>query len=148
MTADRRATASLFWAAADEWRPDWVELPAGAIAPGSDGVVTVGALAASELGAPIAVTTGTSPEYLVATSARLKYAALAAASGSEREGARTTARYAVAPSPIAARLPHLERRSVAAFPVAAEAVVALSLALDPARGAETVREWAGDHVWN
>ncbi|MGI8754403.1 MAG: hypothetical protein ACR2MB_00795 [Acidimicrobiales bacterium] len=32
--------------------------------------------------------------------------------------------------------------------VASRAIVALSLAIDPARGAETVRSWDGDHVWN
>jgi hypothetical protein len=34
------------------------------------------------------------------------------------------------------------------IPVTSEAIVALSLAIDPARGAETVRAWEGDHVWH
>ena len=53
--------------------------------------------------------------------------------------------FLIDPASIAERI---TPRTKAIIPVAAEAVVALSLALDPARGAETVREWAGDHVWN
>lgn len=147
MTADRRATSALFWAAADEWRPRWVDLPVEGIVSGSEGVVAVGALAAAQLGAPVAVTASTAPEYLVADSAMLKYALLAAQSRSASDMGGQTARYAVAPAPIAARLLQPGSLSVLAVPVASAAVVALSLALDPGRGAETVRAWGGEHVW-
>jgi hypothetical protein len=144
LTSDHRATAALFWAAAAEWRPEWIELPLIAVPPGSD-AAAVGALAAAQLGAPIAVTAETPPEYLLASSAALKYATMAA-QALGREG--QMGRYAIAPSPLAVSLAHPARLSVRMIPVTSEAIVALSLAIDPARGAETVRAWEGDHVWH
>lgn len=145
LTVDHRATRDLFWAAADEWRPDWVELPLSAVSPDST-AVAVGGLAAARLGAPVAVTSGTSAEILVASPSLLRYAALAASSNPS-DG--PTARFAVAPAPIATTLLHPAAPTVEGVRVAAEAVVALSLAIDPARGAETVRSWDGTpHVWS
>jgi hypothetical protein len=145
VTSDHRATADLFWAAADEWRPKWVELPVTAVPPGSE-AAAVGALAAAQLGAPIAVTADTAIEILLPSAASLKYASLAAKTN---PAGAPTARIAVAPSPIANVLLHPRRLAVHMIPVAAEAIVALSLAIDPARGAETVRAWeGGPHVWN
>lgn len=143
LTSDHRATTALFWAAAAEWRPEWIELPLIAVPPGSD-AAAVGALSAAQLGAPIAVTAETPPEYLLASSAALKYATMAA-QALGRDG--PMGRYAVAPSSLAVGLRHPARLSVRMIPVASEAIVALSLAIDPARGAETVRAWEGDHVW-
>lgn len=148
VTADKRATPALFWTAADEWRPDWVELPVSATPPGTKDVAAVGALAAARLGAPVAVTAGTPPEYLVASGAQLKYAQLAARTDAGIEDGTSRARYAIAPAPNAVHLLSSERVDIGAFPVASEAVVALSIALDSSRGAETVREWRGVHVWN
>lgn len=143
LTADHRATADLFWAAAEEWRPDWVEVPASAVRPDRD-AVAVGGLAAAEIGAPIAVTAETALECLVPSRASLKYVALAAKTA-PAEG--FTARVTVAPAPIANALRHPAELSVSEVPIASEAIIALSLAIDPARGAETVRSWEGAHVW-
>ncbi len=145
LTADRRATTALFWAAADEWRPDWVELPIDALPPSSD-AVAVGAVAAARVGAPAAVTSETVPEYLVASRSLLQYAEM---SGATRGGGDLgrIGRFAVAPSPIATRF-HNNEDDVEGQPIAAEAIVALTLAIDPARGAETVRSWEGHHVWD
>lgn len=144
LTSDHRATAALFWAAAAEWRPEWIDLPVTAVPSGSD-AVAVGALAASQLGAPIAVTAETPPEYLLASSAALTYATMTART---LGGDGPMGRYAVAPAPLAISLEHPARLSVQNIPITSEAIVALSLAVDPARGAETVRAWDGDHVWH
>ena len=144
LTSDHRATSELFWAAAAEWRPDWVELPIGSLPPGFD-AVAVGALAASKLGAPVAVSGDAKPEYLVSSDAALRYAAL---STKTRSSTETMARYSVAPAAIAIEQHDPAGETVNDVVVAASAIVALSLAIDPARGAETVRSWQGDHVWN
>jgi hypothetical protein len=143
LTRDRRATAALFWAAADEWRPEWIDLPIDALPPGSD-TVAVGAVAAARLGAPAAITTETVPEYLVATNAIIQYARLSARS----DLGGPIGRYAVAPAPVATRISNGTGADVGGQAVANEAIVALSLAIDAARGAETVRSWEGPHVWN
>lgn len=145
LTADRRATTALFWAAADEWRPQWVELPVGALPPNSD-AVAVGAVAAARLGAPAAVTSETVPEYLVASRSLLQYAEMSTASHGGGNLGRV-GRFAVAPSPITTRF-HNNKVEIEGQTIADEAVVALTLAIDPARGAETVRSWEGHHVWN
>ncbi len=144
LTSDHRATSELFWAAAAEWRPDWVELPLGSLPPGFD-AVAVGALAAFKLGAPVAVSVDAKPEYLVSSDAALRYAALSMKTRSPTEPA---ARYSVAPAAIAIEQRDPTGETVNDVFVASSAIVALSLAIDPARGAETVRSWEGDHVWN
>ena len=144
LTSDHRATSELFWAAAAEWRPDWVELPIGSLPPGFD-AVAVGALAASKLGAPVAVSVDAKPKYLVSSDTALRYAALSTKTGSST---KPVARYSVAPAAIAIELRDPAGETVNDVFVASSAIVALSLAIDPARGAETVRSWDGDHVWN
>ncbi|MGI8754399.1 MAG: hypothetical protein ACR2MB_00775 [Acidimicrobiales bacterium] len=144
LTSDHRATSELFWAAAAEWRPDWVELPIGALPPGFD-AVAVGALAASKLGAPVAVSVDAKPEYLVSSDAALRYAALSTKTHSSTE---PLAQYSVAPAAIAIEQRDPAGETVNDVFVASSAIVALSLAIDPAWGAETVRSWEGDHVWN
>lgn len=146
LTTDRRATTALFWAAADEWRPEWVELPVDALPPRSD-ALAVGAVAAARLGAPAAVTSETAPEYLVASGALLEYAQLSIATRGAG-GFGRIGRFAVAPSPIATRFHDHNDDEVEGQSIAHEAIVALTLAVDPARGAETVRSWEGRHVWN
>jgi len=143
LTSDHRATSELFWAAATEWRPDWSELPIGSLPP-SVHAVAVGALAASKLGAPVAVTADAKPEYLVSSDAALRYAALATKTRSSTE---PVARYCVAPAAIAIEQRDPDGETVNGVFIASSAIVALSLAIDPARGAETVRSWEGDHVW-
>lgn len=145
LTSDRRATADLFWAAADEWRPEWIELPVDALPPSSD-AVAVGAVAAARLGAPAAVTSQTAPEYLVASRSLIQYAEMALRAHGGDSPVRI-GRFAVAPSPIATRLHDDHEGEVEGHAIADEAIVALTLAVDPARGAETVRSWQGHHVW-
>lgn len=144
LTSDHRATSELFWASAAEWRPDWVELPIGSLPPGFD-AVAVGPLAASKLGAPVAVSVDTKAEYLVSSDAALRYAALSTKS---RPSTDLVARYSVAPAAIAIEHRDPSGETINEVFVASSAIVALSLAIDPARGAETVRSWEGDHVWN
>jgi hypothetical protein len=145
LTSDRRATAELFWEAAAEWRPTWVEVPVLSLPPSTE-AVAVGGLAAALLGAPVAVTDATAPEYLFASTAVISYAAMSASSHSGDPG--LIARCAVAPAPITTKLISHPTPEINTVPVAAEALVALSLAIDPARGAETIRSWEGDHVWS
>lgn len=146
LTADRRATTALFWAAADEWRPEWVEIPIDALPPNSE-AVAVGAVAAARLGAPAAVTSETVPEYLVASRSVLQYAEMSAAT---RRGGNLgrIGRFAVAPSPITTRFRNNHKGEVEGQTIAYDSIVALTLAIDSARGAETVRSWEGHHVWN
>ncbi len=121
-----------------------MELPIGALPPGFD-AVAVGALAASKLGAPVAVSADAKPEYLMSSDAALRYAALSTKTRSPTE---PVARYSVAPAAIAIEQRDPAGETVNDVFVAAGAIVALSLAIDSARGAETVRSWEGDHVWN
>lgn len=145
MTSDHRATRELFWAAVEEWRPEWVELPASAVPPSSE-AVAVGGLAAAKLGAPVAVTADTTAEFLLPSASSLKYAEIVARTSPIPE---VTVRVSTAPAPIVNVLMHPDRLSVNTIPITAEAVVALSMAIDPARGAETVRSWEGEaHVWS
>ena len=146
LTTDRRATAALFWAAADEWRPEWIELAVDALPRNSD-AVAVGAVAAARLGAPAAVTSETVPEYLVASRSLLQYAEMSSATRGGVNLGRI-GRFAVAPSPIATRFHNDNKDEVEGQTIASDAIVALSLAIDPARGAETVRSWEGHHLWN
>ncbi|MCB0963636.1 MAG: hypothetical protein KDA98_10105 [Acidimicrobiales bacterium] len=146
LTTDRRATSALFWAAADEWRPEWVEVPVDALPPNAD-AVAVGAVAAARLGAPAAVTSETVPEYLVASLSLIQYAEMSAPADSGG-GPGRIGRFAVAPSPIATRFHDPSGDQVGGQAIACDAVVALTLAIDPARGAETVRSWEGRHVWS
>ncbi|MEO6988595.1 MAG: hypothetical protein ABI239_08095 [Aquihabitans sp.] len=112
-----------------------MELPIGSLPPGFD-AVAVGALAASKLGAPVAVSGDSKPEYLVSSDAALRYAAL---SMKTRSSTEPTARFSVAPAAIAIEQHDQAGETVNDVVVAASAIVALSLAIDPARGAETVR---------
>jgi len=139
LTRDHRAVPELFWAIAEVWRPDWIEVPASVVTS----AVVVGALAAAKLGAPIATSPGALGEFLVTDSAQLK---LIAIKGDHAVGRSKRVRIATAPSPFATT--QTSSATVAGHPVAHEVIVALTLATDPARGAETVRTWAGDtHVW-
>jgi len=139
LTRDHRAVPELFWAIADEWRPDWIEVPASVVTS----AVAVGGLAAAKLGAPIATGHDERGEFLVADSAQLKLIAL---KGQRVVGRPTRVLIAVAPAPIATTETSSVR--VAGHPLAHEVVVALTLATDPNRGAEIVRAWNGDtHVW-
>lgn len=158
MTNDHRATSDLFWAAAAEWRPEWVDLPIGSF-PREIPAVAVGVRAAARDGAPVVVTAEAPVEILVRSQADLTYAQMVAAHGSRNlsfedtmsgRGVpdQTVGRVAVAPSPVVVELANTGTVWLGGTPAdAAEAVVALALATDPARGAETVRAWEGDHVW-
>jgi hypothetical protein len=106
-----------------------------------DEAVAVGAEAAAALGAPVAVVAGAPKNVLVATETDLKLTVLRG----QQAGKTTGVRVAVAPSPVALGDP--TDQAVARRPVAAEAIVALTLAVDSGRGAETVRAWEGEHVW-
>lgn len=46
LTRDHRSVPELFWAIADVWRPDWIEVPASVVTSN----VAVGAVAAAKLG--------------------------------------------------------------------------------------------------
>lgn len=148
LTSDLRATPSLFWAAADEWRPKWIRLPLDFWQPGLGTpvpeVVAVGAVAASRIGAPSAVTSSTVSEFLVGSPTILRYAEVT--NEIHGSGGEPVGRFAVAPAPIAVTITH-DRGDVDGYPIANEAIVALTLAIDAARGAETVRSWEGSHVW-
>lgn len=148
LTSDLRATPALFWAAAEEWRPKWIRLPLKCWQPGlgplDTEVVAVGAVAASRIGAPAAVTASTVPEFLVGSATILRYAEV----NNEIHPAvgEPVGRFAVAPAPIAVTSTH-HHGDVDGHPIANEAIVALTLAIDAARGAETVQSWEGSHVW-
>lgn len=145
LTADHRATAGLFWSAAAEWRPSWTRLPLDALPPDT-ARVTVGAHTASRLGAPIILSEDAEPEFLVTSQAALTYASMAANSRSDGHSDQTGL-FALSPAAIIVEAINPDAPIVQGAPIAAEAIVALSLAIDPARGAETVRNWQGDHVW-
>lgn len=145
LTTDHRATAALFWSAASEWRPSWTELPLTAL-PDNAPVVAVGAHAASLYGAPVAVLTGSKPEFLVGSQTVLDYAAFVV-DGERTDGDTVTGRFAVAPAKVVFDQIDQDALRVDDTPVASAAIVALSLAVDPGRGAETVRLWQGNHVW-
>lgn len=141
LTADHRAAKpGLFWATAESWRPAWVDL---AVAPEpSEALVAVGGRAAAAAGAPIAAAGG--PVELLASDQRtLRQLARRHQGG---PGEPVAARVAVAPSVVFGwnSGPGNVEGHLAAAPV----VIALSLAGDPARGAEVVEEWElDDRPW-
>ena len=146
LTADRRATSALFWAAAQEWRPTWTDLPIDSL-PLITKCVAVGAVAASAVGAPALVTSTTIPEFLVDNHAIIELSELSAITSKHGQSG-PIGRFAVAPAPVATQLANKSQDRIEGYAIAADATVALVLATDPARGAETVRSWQGDHVWN
>lgn len=138
LTENRRATRDLFWAAAREWRPTWVDTDVEGLGNAS---VAVGNAVAATRGAPVLSSANDPPELLVASEADLQVAALRPKSADTIVG-----RAAVAPSPVALRLDR-DREGAAGPQPAESVVVALVLATDPGRGAEIVEGWDGDHVW-
>ena len=142
LTRDHHAVVpGLFWAAAGSW-----DAPAVGIAAkpthSIDGVVLVGSLAASGLGAP-AVITEEYPMELLATDERAmrrvirEYGTAPIASAPARVALAPT-RFAATPGDV----------NIGEIEVAHPIVVALGLATDPARGTEIVRNWERpDRVW-
>lgn len=141
LTADHRAAKpGLFWAAADSWRPAWVDL--ASVPERSDGLVAVGGRAAAVIGAPIATAGG--PVELMASDQRAMRQLVRRHQGGP--GEPVAARVAVAPS--AAFGSNAGPSDVDGHLVAMPVVIALSLAGDPARGAEVVEEWElDDRPW-
>lgn len=145
LTADHRATAELFWTAAVEWRPEWINLPLVAF-PRDIPTVAVGTHTASLYGAPIIVTADPRPEFLVGSHAALDYASMAA-SNLNRDRDVPTGRFAISSAAVSIDQIAPVAPLIDGVPAAPEAIGALSLAIDPGRGAETVRGWEGNQVW-
>lgn len=138
LTRDRRAAVpALFWAVTEAWAPAWQ--PLTAVPRPAPGLVAVGTRAASALGAPVVVSRGYPVELLAEDASVLRRLAR---SGSGETGKRDNpARVALSPS--RAVFAEGQSPSVVAngHPVAPVAVVAASIAADPARGAEIVEQW-------
>lgn len=126
LTADRRATAALFWVAATEWRPQWEE----AVLPREIPWTEVGVQVAASLGAPVAVGPASERRVLI----REETLPIMTSSHVVEDKVLI----AVAPSPVVV---HDDQ-------IASTALVALTLATDPGRGTEIVENWDGDHVWH
>ena len=141
VTRDHRAVVpELFWALAQSWKPQWVGLqqqPAGL----DISVVAVGSRAAAALGGPISVTADYPLELVIPDQATGR---VLRRQFGDAPAATAPARYTVAPW---AAVQHPAAK-VDEIPVAATVIVALSLANDPARGAEIVEAWNCDErVW-
>jgi hypothetical protein len=146
LTRDRRAPVpDLFWAVADAWRPAWVGLAEAPVSDASGHIVAVGCRAAAQLGAPIALTVDYPVELLAADQDTAAAAIRRVGGVVPLETAPT--RLAVGPSHVAA-VPAEAAGAVDGVPVAGVVVVGLTLAGDPARGAEILEGWdAPGRVW-
>jgi len=145
LTRDRRAAVpALFWAVTEAWAPAWQ--PLNAVPRPAPGLVAVGTRAASALGAPVVASRGYPVELLVEDTSVLRRLTRSTAVATSKRDA--PARVALAPS--RAVFVSDERPSVVVkgHPVAPVAVVAASIAADPARGAEIVEHWElTDRAW-
>lgn len=145
LTRDRRAAVpALFWAVTDSWAPAWQ--PLSAVPRPATGLVAVGTRAASALGAPVVASRGYPVELLAEDSSVLRSLTR---SGSGETGNRTAvARVALAPSRAVFVMGEHPSVLVKSHAVAPVAVVAASIARDPARGAEIVEQWElTDRAW-
>ena len=164
----------LFWALADRWRPQFVDL-GGELNPGLQGTsgavelgvfgeadlpgwALTGSVAAAAFGAPVVVSSATPPSFYVPDETTLRRALrrFGAADGEHRS-------CSVAVSPAAAACsPRIERQSGGRSGVGISApgfdhflftrplFIALELANDPARGHEILEGWTpgvGTRVW-
>lgn len=143
LTADRvAAVPGLFSRAVANWHPTWTSL-AGVPAP-TVGVHATGTLAAARLGAPVVAQSGAPVELVADTPAA--YRAAVRSVPADLAGP-TAARITLAPSPLA-DLPKPDAIDVAGHPIAPTAIIALTIALDRARGAEILDDWEHDgRVW-
>ncbi len=145
LTRDRRAAVpALFWAVTDAWEPAWQ--PLSAVPSPAQGLVAVGTRAASALGAPVVASRGYPIELLADDTPLLRRLTR---SGSAKISKRDApARVALAPSRAVFAGELSPSVVVKGHPVAPVAVVAASIAADPARGAEIVEQWElTDRAW-
>jgi hypothetical protein len=145
LTRDRRAAVpALFWAVTEAWAPAWQ--PLNAVPRPAPGLVAVGTRAASALGAPLVASRGYPVELLAADSSVLRRLTRSASVATSKRVA--PARVALAPSRavfVSEERPSVEVKGHQVAPVA---VVAVSIAADPARGAEIVEHWElADRAW-
>lgn len=145
LTRDRRAAVpALFWAATDAWTPVWQ--PLNAIPRPDRGLVAVGTRAASALGAPVVASRGYPVELLADDTSLLRR--LTRPARGESSERNVPARVALAPTKAIYAIDQPSAVLVKGHPVAPVAVVAASIASDPARGAEIVEQWElTDRAW-
>jgi hypothetical protein len=145
VTRDRRAAVpALFWAVTDAWAPVWQ--PLNAVPRPAPGLVAVGTRAASALGAPVVASRGYPVELLAEDASVLRR--LARSASGETSNRHAPARVALAPSRAVFVIDERPSVDVKGHPVAPVAVVAASIAADPARGAEIVEQWKlTDRAW-
>lgn len=145
LTRDRRAAVpALFWAVTDAWAPVWQ--PLNAVPRPAPGLVAVGTRAASALGAPVVASRGYPIELLADETSMLRRLTRSASGGTGKRVA--AARVALSPSRAVFAENHSPSVLVKGHPVAPVAVVAASIAADPARGAEIVEQWElTDRAW-
>jgi len=144
MTRDLRAAVpSLFWAVTSSWAPEWQ--PLSSVPEPSPGLVAAGTRAALALGAPVTVPKGYPIELLAADASTLRRTLRGAPTSIGRAG--PSALITLTPSRLAFDESD-SGASVDGHRVAPVAVVAASIAHDPARGAEIVEQWnMPDRAW-
>jgi len=145
LTRDRRAAVpALFWAVTDSWAPEWQSL--NAVPRPAPGLVAVGTRAASALGAPVVASRGYPVELIAVDTTLLRR--LNRSASVETGNRNAAARVALAPSRAVFAGELTPSVVVKGHPVAPVAVVAASIASDPARGAEIVEQWElTDRAW-
>lgn len=145
LTRDRRAAVpALFWAVTDAWAPVW--RPLSAVPRPAPGLVAVGTRAASALGAPVVASRGYPVELLAGDASVLRRVTRSPSVETSKRNA--PARVALAPSQAVSVMDERPSTVVKGHPVAPIAVVAASIAADPARGAEIVEQWElTDRAW-
>lgn len=145
LTRDRRAAVpALFWAVTDTWAPAWQQL--NDVPRPAPGLVAVGTHAASALGAPVVASRGYPVELLASDTSMLRRLTRSASVATSTRHA--PARVALAPSRAVFVVDECPPVVVKGYPVAPVAVVAASIAADPARGAEIVEQWElTDRAW-
>lgn len=145
LTRDRRAAVpALFWAVTDTWAPAWQQL--NAVPRPAPGLVAVGTRAASALGAPVLASRGYPVELLAADASVLRR--LTRSASGETGNRNAAARVALTPSRAVFVIDERSSVVVKGHPVGPVAVVAASIARDPARGAEIVEQWElTDRAW-
>ncbi len=145
LTRDRRAAVpGLFWATTEAWAPMWQ--PLNVVPRPAEGLVAVGTRAASALGAPVVASRGYPVEFLAADPSVLRR--LTRSGWAEPGNRNGPARVALAPSLAVFAGGPSPSVVVKGHPVAPVAVVAASIAADPARGAEVVEQWElTDRAW-
>jgi len=144
LTRDRRAAVpGLFWAVADAWAPVWE--PLTALPEPGPGLVAVGTRAASALGGPVVAPRGYPVELLAHDASLLRRLTRSTTEGTGKRA--PPAVVALSPSSVVFAGNHIPG-VVKGHPVAPVAVVAASIAADPARGAEIVERWKlTDRAW-